>query len=267
MNSPYQFDSSWDFDSAHITTTQTHDNNRLAVYSGQPLPLNNDRSLHKCVPSETVQFIKHHIANDFKCIFDEYLFQQSTENDNNAPKKQSKRMNNLLCLAFNDIAAAFNKHSNINQPQTAILSSRGWNSGIHEWSFKILACDIYRHEVGIVSVSDIQNIKINKHGIRTTNCFQARAVYGSESGSNLSYYASYNADGKSRCYKDLSRISETKWKKGDVITISLDLNKHKVKYYKQGKKVRKTLSLEANNTYYPIIAFSGHFRCKLLSFK
>eukprot|EP01083_Nonionella_stella_P170137 578331_1 len=153
-----------------------------------------------------------------------------------------------------------------------MLSSNGFgkNSGYHEWKIKIVRTSGKRQEFGVVSTFN-KNIHMNEFGICDTPMFGARVVYGYNklvkmdknrrvSGTEHSfYYASYNKDNSVRCTKDLSSIDmhQRAWRTGDVITIGLNLSKGIVKFYLNGKKVRKTISIERNNIYYPIILYSG----------
>merc|ERR1712113_98710 len=117
--------------------------------------------------------------------------------------------------------------------------------------------------MGVVSNLDIGNI-INSNGITKTPAFGARAVYGNQLHSkNSIYYASYNDNDTTRCFKDLSNkrlIMQNYWKIGDVIKICLFLDTFRIKFFLNDKKVRKTISLQPNKTYYPIISFSGNCR-------
>merc|ERR1719361_3402870 len=82
-----------------------------------------------------------------------------------------------------------------------------------------------------------------------------KKVIGSE---NHYYYASYNSDNSVRCNKDLSKLTihENKWSEGDVIRISLNMDKGIIKFYLNDKKVRKAVSVDKNATFYPIILYS-----------
>ena len=77
-----------------------------------------------------------------------------------------------------------------------LLSSNGLKSGQHTWAVQILKTDIEAQEIGVVGCSEIEGIDISDEGISATNAFGARAVYGSELGTNKNYYGSYNEDGK-----------------------------------------------------------------------
>ena len=106
---------------------------------------------------------------------------------------------------------------------------------------------------------------IRKGGIDATNEFGARAVYGSELFGDLMYYSSYNDDGSCRCRKDLKQQYKIGWTTGDKIKVVLNLNRCNIQFYLNGKKVRKTLSLQRGKRYYPIVAFSGNTRYELIT--
>ena len=139
-----------------------------------------------------------------------------------------------------------------------ILSSNGYSGGSHEWTIKILQCNDKRQEFGVIS-NFATNITMNKYGLCDTASFGARAVYGYNSSNKSFYYASYNRDNTHRCNKNLSNldIHETGWKSGDLIKINLNLIKGKIRFFLNGKQVRKTISVERGVTFYPIIVFSG----------
>eukprot|EP01084_Bolivina_argentea_P317570 550629_1 len=162
-----------------------------------------------------------------------------------------------------------------------MLSSKGFapNSGYHEWKIKILKCskEERRIEFGIISNFDT-NIDMNKYGILDTPQWGARAVYGYNTLMKLNknnkykgtennfYYASYNNDNTARCNKDLStlNIHQKPWSKNDVIKISVNLTKSSVKFFLNGKQVRKTVSIQKNVIYYPIILYSGNCRFEIV---
>eukprot|EP01084_Bolivina_argentea_P285993 490536_1 len=199
-----------------------------------------------CKNQENINFIHNYIHNDKKCIFDEYISQINDETDSKNIPKPNLRLN-------------LQKLSNLNIAQIGILCSNGWNIGQHEWIFKILQCDNNRQEIGIISISDIKDLKMNRKGIRYTKSFGARALYGSSANvlSITSYYASYNNDGTERCYKDLNGNDKILWSIGDVIKVCINLDQYRIKFYVNDVKIRKTLSLEMGYTYYPIVMFYG----------
>jgi len=83
----------------------------------------------------------------------------------------------------------------------------------------------------------------------------ARALYGSELSTKSSHYASLNMNGSVRCEKALPG---KEWRCGDEITVRLDADKGTIRFFLNGEKVRKVMSLERERTYYPVIAHSGY---------
>lgn len=152
-----------------------------------------------------------------------------------------------------------------------MISTNGLQHGIHEWSIKIIKCNALRQEIGIISNSDIDNIKIQKGGIKNTIGFGARAIYGNKvitgftaKPIHYNYYASYNDNKSIRCFKNLSGKDKQGWNDGDIIKICLNLKYGNIKFYLNGQKVRKTMSVQMNKVYFPVIAFSGHCEYQLV---
>eukprot|EP01083_Nonionella_stella_P147374 464862_1 len=142
-----------------------------------------------------------------------------------------------------------------------MISSAGFapRSGIHEWEIKILKTNGTRQEFGVVSAFDPRMV-VNEFGICDTPLLGARAVYGYNEMNPTFYYAAYNDDNKVRINKDLSSLAvhnNRQWCEGDVIRICLNQSKGWIKFYLNQKQVRKTISIEKNRTYYPIILYSG----------
>ena len=134
-----------------------------------------------------------------------------------------------------------------------LLDSEGLSHGRHEWSIKVDRSDGAIQEIGVIATSDIENRVSSKSQIG------ARAVYGNKKQSRSVYAASFNKNGKRRCYRSLSNelLSD-----GDVLEIKLDLTKWKIKFYLNGVKVRSAMKLQ-RSTYYPMISFAGDCRYKL----
>ena len=154
-------------------------------------------------------------------------------------------------MCFNECTASQNR--------ICWVSSDGFLLGTHEWIIEIIDadtkfCDI---EVGVVGVCNLNNITIDDGGIKDTAELGARAVFGNFASSDSAYYASYNADDKERCFKDLSKTTN-RLSVGDAIKISLDLVKFRIKFFVNDAKVRKPLSLQANKIYFPCISFIGN---------
>eukprot|EP01084_Bolivina_argentea_P317567 550624_1 len=150
----------------------------------------------------------------------------------------------------------FNKGATYNK-RVCLLSSKGLKSGYYEWKIKILKCDVFRQEIGVVTNPQIDNIKFSKNGAADMNNFGSRAIYGNELCTNSVYYGSYNSDGLERCYRDLSKDSKIGWITGDIIKVCLNLVNWRIKFCRNGVPVRKAMSLQKNQTYYPMILFSG----------
>ena len=137
--------------------------------------------------------------------------------------------------------------------------------GVHVWRIKILECDIYRQEIGVVEKIDpLDDAQLNysEDGIGAMNEFGARSVYGNELFSNKHWYASYNDDGSVRCNKKINM--KIGWCSGDVIKIVLNLKRGSIQYYMNGVKVRKIISLQKGKAYYPIISFCGNCKYQTL---
>ena len=83
------------------------------------------------------------------------------------------------------------------------MISNGLSSGYHEFSFKILKCDVDLQEVGVIGCANIKGIAMDDDGAGETRQFGARSVYGNEMASDSSFYASWDEDGKKRCFRDL----------------------------------------------------------------
>lgn len=150
-----------------------------------------------------------------------------------------------------------------------LISSKAFTSGYHEWSIKIKECGVGMQEIGIITLCDTDKVIVDGNGdvtIGTNHYFGARAVYGCCSKASDPYYASFNMDNKSRCSRQLrcqsvgSRDSRHKWAVGDIVTVCVNMDLLKVKFVKNGKAVRKSMSLQRGSPYYPCISFAG--RCR-----
>ena len=139
-----------------------------------------------------------------------------------------------------------------------MISSDGLSEGVHEWMVEIMNGDIYQQEIGVIGRNPGYHVDIDINGIKDTNEFGARAVYGNESLTDSVYYGSWNSSGKQRCYRDLRDKHHIGWSSGDVIKVCLDLNSWKIKFWLNGVRVRKSISLQHGRTYYPVIGFSGN---------
>eukprot|EP01083_Nonionella_stella_P049048 130822_1 len=148
-----------------------------------------------------------------------------------------------------------------------IASSNAFDTGYHEWSVKIIKCDSFRQEIGVVSNMN-PNIQTKTNGgICGTPEFCARAVYGyHKEKSGSFYYTAFNANNSLRINKNLSslHIHPHEWRAGDVIKVCLNLDKGNIKFYYNGQKVRRTISVQRNVMYYPIVCYEGHCEYKVL---
>jgi len=152
-----------------------------------------------------------------------------------------------------------------------IFDAHGLSKGVHQWEIQILQMD--RHilqEIGVVSTEYIERTVMDQGSVQKQTHRGARAVIGHQSrldDSNLAfmYYGSWNADGKKRCFRDLSRKQyRTGWKVGDILKVKLDLKYNKIRFFLNDEKVRSSLSLQSGKTYHPFISFTGNCQYKLL---
>ena len=86
--------------------------------------------------------------------------------------------------------------------------------------------------------------------------FGARAVYGDDLQTDSVYYASFDEDGRQRCYKHLN--GQIGLSAGDVVKVCLDLEHWRIKFLLNSAVVGKWMSLQPNKAYYPCIAFTGN---------
>jgi len=141
------------------------------------------------------------------------------------------------------------------------LSSHGLDSGCATWYIELLRCDdaitANRIEIGAIGTDQISDIATSDDGIAATAEFGSRTIYGCDvaSDTNDAFYASLNENGSARCFKPLKGWA---FGAGDTVKVGLDLQKSKVKFWRNDEKVRKTLSLEPKRVFYPCICFSGH---------
>ena len=156
------------------------------------------------------------------------------------------------------------------------ISSNGLSYGYHEWSVKIMKCaGAVRQEMGVVSNPDLEEYEILsfENGIKNAFAFGARAIYGykqrlkdDKKSAFYNYYASIDDDREARCYKKLSKIKQQRWKKGDIIKVCLNLRQNNITFYLNGRKVRKTISLQKGKVYYPVIAYTGDCEYRVMEF-
>eukprot|EP01084_Bolivina_argentea_P166269 288700_1 len=162
----------------------------------------------------------------------------------------------------NDCTNDFFDHISETYNNKYIISSKGYNKGSVEWKIKIIKCNKKKQEFGVVSHFDTK-IEMSEGGIGETALFGSRAIYGYNHLNNSFYYASYNKNNTLRCNKDLTQLKVHQngiWRHGDIIKIVLNSDKGNIKFYLNEKQVRKSVSIQPNTTYYPIISFSGNCR-------
>ena len=147
----------------------------------------------------------------------------------------------------------------------AMISRNGFSSGICEWMIEIIHCDVHQQEIGVIGCNADQEVDIDEAGIKGTDEFGARAVYGSELLTDSIYYGSWNADGKQRSYRNLKDQYRIGWCSGDSIKVCLDLNSWRIKFWLNGARVGKSLSLQPGQTYFPVIGFNGNCLYNIVS--
>jgi len=128
---------------------------------------------------------------------------------------------------------------------------------VHEWTFEIVNCDVECQEIGVIGTSDI-DCEISADGVTGTSDFKARGVYGSELATDSIWYTSFNCTGSRRCFKDLRSGFIRGWTQKDQLTVIVDMHKWRIKFYLNGMKVRKVLSLQPHQPVYPFISFAGN---------
>eukprot|EP01083_Nonionella_stella_P188465 694758_1 len=143
-----------------------------------------------------------------------------------------------------------------------LLSSNGFDSGYHEWTVRVINTDLSLSHQQIGIVSDPVEITNTDDIIRDNPMFGARATYGNNE--DTAYYASYNDDKSCRCYKSLP--SSVGWCVGDEIKICLDLERGSITFYLNGQRVRKSLSVQRQKMYYPIVSNAPNNEYKLIHY-
>lgn len=140
------------------------------------------------------------------------------------------------------------------------VSSNGLTKGVYEWSTRIRRTDVSRCEIGVIGIDDMDSfgkINISDHGVQDTKALGARAVYGNVLAEDSTYYCSFNRDNSPRCFRQLAPSRSTGWTENDVITVVLNLTEGRIKFLLNGRKVRKSLSIQPDNAYHPCICFAG----------
>lgn len=137
----------------------------------------------------------------------------------------------------------------------------------HRWSIMVMKSGLSLQEIGVVGTCDVANISVNDKGIGATHKLGARAVYGCRMSTSSAYYGSWNGNRSNRCYRELRpdlHHKRTEWRSGDVVAVKLDLKKWTIKYYLNGKRVKKMMSVEPHS-YFPFISFAGDCKYQLLA--
>merc|ERR1719249_628844 len=105
-------------------------------------------------------------------------------------------------------------HSDCAHSHDVHLSSNGFQYGMHEWNIKVIEADSTLQQIGIIGSSDIDSLQMTTSSIPTKSTLTSLETVArfenvaqsllTQSKSKL-FYASYNANGSSRCVKDLSK--------------------------------------------------------------
>ena len=151
-----------------------------------------------------------------------------------------------------------------------IISSTGFTSGKHEWEIKTLKTGDLADEIGICSTWG--NLEVNGNGISDMGSQQigARAVYANDPSTGVAFHDAYDDNNKLTYDKKFKKKgnsqSEFVWQKGDIIKVSLNLNKWSVKFYLNNKQVGKSIALTKDLTYYPILCAYGSCSYQVISY-
>eukprot|EP01084_Bolivina_argentea_P220274 373342_1 len=143
-----------------------------------------------------------------------------------------------------------------------MVSETGFYYGVHEWSIKIHKTNDNLQEIGIISNDEFDGEIVD--GITKTNGFGSRAIYGNDKQLGRNYYASYNDNGHVRINKDLTGKY---WSDGDVVKVCLDLCNWRMRFYLNGQKVRKVISLQKYKVYFPVISYGENCNYELIEYK
>ena len=151
-----------------------------------------------------------------------------------------------------------------------IISSNGFTSGKHEWEIKTLKTGDLADEIGVCSSWD--DLNVNGNGIADMGSSQlgARAVYANDPSTGVAFHDAYDDNNKltydKKFKKKGSQPSEFVWGKGDIIKVTLNLNKSSIKFYLNGKQVGRSIGLTKDLTYYPIICAYGSCSYQVISY-
>ena len=161
----------------------------------------------------------------------------SSDNESNCSSKELLRRHIIQQYSLNPAIHFDTVAITESNDKIIAVSSKPLRSGVHEWTLQIVDCDVEIAEIGVCSVCDIEDIQIGDGGVTETVALGARAVYGNELGTDSTWYASYNEDGRRRCFKDLKDSHPIGWTSKDQIKVVLDLDKWRIKFYRNGKMV------------------------------
>ena len=117
------------------------------------------------------------------------------------------------------------------------LSSKPLIKGEYEWTLEITRCDVDIQEIGVCTVCDTEGIQIADGGVTKTTALGARGIYGSELANAAVWYTSLNENGVRRCFKDLASSHQIGWTTKDQIKVMFNLDRFRVKFYRNGRKV------------------------------
>eukprot|EP01083_Nonionella_stella_P171341 585074_1 len=153
-----------------------------------------------------------------------------------------------------------------------VMSPNAFYCGVHEWTVEVTHTGLRTQEVGIISTLDtsvnLESARLSGEDVSICDIsqFGARGVYGGDT--NAFYYASYNENNFERCKVNLNKYHKgDHWNEGDRIRICLDLQEKSVKFYLNGKRMRKRIKIQKNRKYYPIMSCYGRFKCRVVDFK
>lgn len=144
-----------------------------------------------------------------------------------------------------------------------LLASKGLSVGNHQWEVLILKSHHDLQEIGISASDKLDNLAINDQGVSATPALKARATYGCDLSEGKVFYGSWNDNNTARCFRDLSHDHRIGWVAGDVLRVVINLSKWRIKFFLNGKAVKKVMSLQPHRTYHPVLCFSGNCRYKV----
>ena len=81
-------------------------------------------------------------------------------------------------------------------------------------------------------------------------------MYGDDLQTDSILMASFDEDGRRRCYKQLH--GQIGISAGDVVKVCLDLDRWRIRFMLNSKVVNAWMSLQPNKAYFPCLGFTGH---------